>query len=49
MTPEETDSDLPVSVQESPAVRRQWPGAGLGALIMHGPSEGGPSSSLPSP
>ena len=31
VTPEETDSDLPVSVQESLVVGQRWPAAGLGA------------------
>ena len=31
MTPEETDSDLPVSVQESLVVGQRWPAAGSGA------------------
>ena len=32
MTPQETDPDLPMSVQESPA--EAWVGAGLGALSV---------------
>ena len=32
MTPQETDPDLPVSVQESPVVGQRWPPAGSGAL-----------------
>ena len=33
MTPQETDPDLPVSVQESgEGVGRRWPAAGSGAL-----------------
>ena len=31
VTPEETDSDLPVSVQESLVVGQRWPAAGSGA------------------
>ena len=36
MTLQETDSDLPMSVQESPAedVGQRWPAAGLGALSV---------------
>ena len=37
MTPQETDPDRPVSVQESlaeAAVGRRWPAAGLGALSV---------------
>ena len=32
MTPQETDSDLPMSVQQSPVVARWWPAAELGSL-----------------
>ena len=32
MTSENTDSDLPVRVQESLMVGQRWPAAGLGAL-----------------
>ena len=31
VTPQETDSDLPVSVQESLVVGQRWPAAGSGA------------------
>ena len=34
MTPQETDPDLPVSVQESLVVGQRWPAAGLGALSV---------------
>ena len=35
MTPQETDSDMPVSVQESGGgVGRWWPAAGLGAVSV---------------
>ena len=35
MTPQETDPDLPMSVQESGGgVGRWWPAAGLGALSV---------------
>ena len=35
MTPQETDPDLPGSVQESGGgVSRRWPAAGLGALSV---------------
>ena len=37
MTPQETDPDLPVSVQESGGgVGRWWPAAGLGVLSVAG-------------
>ena len=39
MTPQETDSDMPVSVQESGGgVGRWWPAAGLGALSVSVPA-----------
>ena len=35
MTPQETDPDFPMSVQESPVeVGWQWPAEGLGALTI---------------
>ena len=35
MTPQETDPDLPVRVQESPMeMGQRWPAAGLGALSV---------------
>ena len=34
VTTQETDPDLPVSVQESPVEARWWPAAGLGALSV---------------
>ena len=39
MTPQETDSDMTVSVQESGGgVGRRWPAAGLGALSVSMPA-----------
>ena len=39
VTPQETDSDMPVSVQESGGgVGRWWPAAGLGALSVSVPA-----------
>ena len=40
MTPQETDQDLPVSVQESPVGHGScWPAAGLGALSAAVPAQ----------
>ena len=39
VTPQETDSDMPVSVQESGGgVGQRWPAAGLGALSVSVPA-----------
>ena len=34
MTPQETDPDLPVGIQESPVEAQWWPAAGLGTLSV---------------